>query len=374
MHSYSELDHLEDIEDPYVTILPPSPSQFNSQCSTASLLRRSASVPHALSDNLPTTLTVISGVDSSGSMNSLYDEGVPHAPTQVAPTTSSSKNNFEGPSIVRRSSFSEDHPTLQRNTVLRETRKGHKRYFASPQVTSSTFKTAAVDDLYLSHYQPDNKPLVQSLIHTTGGPSTQSDYGVGVVNVLQQSNITNSISPSSQVSTSLYNRFPPVALNGQQKADSNNSEQFTSKEKVVHTFDQPDSSAHDDSIVFPVSPPRPTFAFSPFGNNYPPVNLAALARHSPKRLTHQNSLPDLMAPSRLTDINPAVAPANEIQAVSSPVVKRFTKAHKRCKSLSEFMPLPSVNNSENQKLHKALAIGGATPLQPLQRQVTFQLS
>ena len=364
-----ELDHLEGIEDQYVTILPPSPSHFKSQHnvhSTASLLRRSASVPDILNSNDNNNTADISDTNiTTGSMTSLYDESEAEEPLKP-PAPPTSKNKFEGKE--RRSSFSEDYPTLQRNTVLQETRKAHRGYFASPQVTSSTFKVRPVDDIQLN----TSPPAVDRAIHTinTGGSPTQSESSVGIVNVLQQSNITSPISPLSQYSSNSYTRSPQ-AIEPLHSSSSVPVKQFASR--LVHQKSLPDyalsqpNSVPDNSFVYPIPPQKPIFSF---GNSSPTNKqiTSNLSRPARQMGRHQNSLPDLMAfPGPLTTTNPRV-PANEKDRFSPPVVKRFTKAHQRCKSLSDLMPAAPVNNPDHQrKLHKAL--GGTRPQSMAAQQV-----
>ena len=352
---YRELDHLEDIEDQYVTILPPSPSHFKSQQnSTASLLRRSASVPDILNpnDNNNNTANI-----TTGSMTSLYDDNEAEKPVKPARMPPLPPTKFEGKE--RRSSFSEDYPTLQRNTVLQETRTAHKGYFSTPQVTSSTFKVRAVDDMQLNTSPEQDRPI--HTIHTGTSP-TQSESSVGIVNIPQQS--TSPMSPLSQYSVT-SNRSP---LN---VTSSVPVKQFVSRQKVTHRKSLPDyalgppNSAPNNSFVYPVPPQKPIFSFltsaNSSANKQITSNLSQPARHVG---THQNSLPDLMAfPAQLT----ATKLANEN---SPPVVKRFTKAHQRCKSLSDLMPAAAapVNDPDHQRrLHKAL--GGTRPQSMAAQQV-----
>jgi len=341
-----ELDHLENIEDPYVTILPPSPSHFKSQHnSTTSLqLQRSASVPNTLDTDNNNILSTNLTADSS-SMRSLYDDQseaeMSHKPAQLAPTPpKDSESEFK---IKRRNSFSEDHPILQRNTLLRETRKTHKRY-ASPQVTNTTFKIGAVDDPHV--HSNCTFAIQKSVIHTEVSP-TQSEASVGIVTVLQRSCVAN---------------CSPVALNI--NTDSRSSTQlkrFTAYREshsdcTFTTFISP-NSVQDNSFVFPESPARPMFTLTS-GNNSP-ANKQIASNSTPVKQysimpSHQQSLPNLMACSELATTNP-VAPANESDGFSPPTVKRFTKTHQRRKSLPDFMQLASVINPEHQKkLHKVL--------------------
>ena len=343
-----ELDHLEGIEDPYVTILPPSPSHFKSQQhSTASLLRRSVSVPDILNSNDNNNINDAN--ISAGSMTSLYDESEPEKPlkpTRKPPSPPTRKN--------RRSSFSEDHPTLQRNTVLQETRKSHKGYFATPQVTSSTFKVRPVDDMQLN----TSPPVEDRHTINTGGSPTQSESSVGMVNVPQQSNITSPISPLSQYSVT-SNSYTSSPLHN---SSSVPVKYFASRQKVTHRKSLPDyvlnqpNSDPDNSFVYPIPPQKPIFSFLTPDKQIT-NNLSQSVRQMSK---HQNSLPDLTA---ATTILPA---ANE--RYSPPVVKRFTKTHHRCKSLSDLIPAAPVDDHQ-RKLHKALAIGDTRPQSMAAQQV-----
>lgn len=349
-----------------MTILPPSPSHFKSQHSTASLAHRSSSVPHALNsnDNDNNNLTSPNTADS---MTSLYDENEavkPLKPTRMPPPPPTKKS--EGILIDRRNSFSEDHPTLQRNTLLRETRKTHKGFFTSPQVTSTTFKIGAVDDMQLHRSPVQDEPIHTSVINTGGSP-TQSESSTGVMQVLQQSNIT---SPISHVTNSSCSSSPPVVLHTKQNVSSSVPiKQLTSKEKVAHQNSlqecvfSPPNSAPNNSFVYPVQ--NQIFSFSTSENNSP-ANKGNLSRPSPG--PHQQSLPDFMAFPELTSTNPMAVPANVKDVFSPPLVKRFSKDHQRRKSLSDFMPIASVNNPDNQKLlHKAL--GGTRPQSMAAQQV-----
>ena len=357
-----ELDHLEGIEDPYVTILPPSPSHFKSQQnSTASLLRRSASVPDILNSNGNNNINDTN--ISAGSMTSLYDESEPDKPLPIRkpPSPPTRINKFEG-KAKRRSSFSEDHPTLQRNTVLQQTRKSHKGYFASPQVTSSTFKVRPVDDMQLNTSSPPVED--RHTIHTGGSP-TQSESSVGMVNVPQQSNITSPISPLSQYSvtrSSLHNTSSvPV------KYFASNQKVTHRKSLADHALRQPNSDPNN-SFIYPIPPQKPIFSFLTSGSNSPPnKQITGNLSQSVRQITkHQNSMPDLMAAQLTTTVG---APAIEKDGFSPPVVKRFTNAHHRCKSLSDLMPAASADDHQ-RKLHKVgVAIGGIRPQSMAAQQV-----
>lgn len=359
-----ELDHLEGIEDPYVTILPPSPSHFKSQKnSTASLLRRSASVPDILNSNDNNNIADISDANiSAGSMTSLYDENETEKPIRKPPSPPTKKNKFEGKE--RRSSYSEDHP---HNTVLQETpRKSHKGCFASPQVTSSTFKVRPVDDMQLN----TSLPVEDRHTINTGESPTQSESSVGMVNVPQQSNITSPISPLSQysVSSNSYTRSPLHS------SDSVSVKDFPSRQKLTHrkslpdyALNQPNSEPNNSFLYCPIPPQKPIFSLLTSGSNTTAnkqinSNLSQSVRQMSK---HQNSMPELTA--QLTTVTTASA-ANENDVFSPPVVKRFTNAHQRCKSLSDLMSAAPVDDHQ-RKLHKALAIGGTRPQSMAAQQV-----
>lgn len=359
----SELDHLEEIEDPYVTIFPSSPaadSKSQQHISTTSLLRRSTSVPNVLNsnnsnNNLTINVTAVDVASTTGSMRSLYAENDPEEPlnsTQPPPI------KLEDTLRERRNSFGEDHPTLQRNTLLRETRKAHKGYFASPQVTSTTFKIAAVDDMHLCSSSVQDRQPVHKILNTTGGSPTQSELSIGIVN------ISSPISPSNQhgcvASSNPYNKSPPVMPS----ANNGSSIPVRFASKVTHQKSLPESVAFSppdsarNSFVHPVNPiptQKPTFTNlnnSPVNNNF-----STPAKHSTRMGPHQQSLPDFMMHPELSTTNPT--PTSEKDIFSPPVVKRFTKSHQRCKSLSEFTITASVNNPESQKLHEVL--GGVRP-------------
>lgn len=268
-------------------------------------------MPHILSndDKLAT-----SGYSSStvGSMTSLYDES--------EPTPVPSNKQYEGTLINRRNSFSEDHPTLQRNTKLQETRRTNKGFFTPPQITSSTFKIAAADDMHLKTSPVQDRPLHTSVIDTGGCSPMQSQSSIGVVNVLQTSPILP-LTSSSQHTVLHFGNSIPV-------------KQFTAKEKVSHhsslsecAFSPPDNS--------PVPSRKPIFTLTSANES---------STHNLSNYCRKQSLPELSANN----------------AYSPPVVKRFTKAHHRCKSLSEFMPTASVNDPDSQSLlYKAF--GGTRP-------------
>ena len=353
---------MEGIEDQYVTILPPSPLHFNSQHvnhnSTASLLRRSASVPDILNSNENNNSTVTDDV-TADSMKSLYEgeAEIRIAPSRMPPPQPY-RNQFEG--MKRRNSFSEDHPRLQHNTVVQEIRKTQKGYFASPQVTSSTFQVKAVDEMQLNTRQfVEETPL-----HTinTGASPTQSESSVGIVNPPQQSNITSPISPLSRygITGSSYNRSPsiePYLTNSPGSVPA----KFTSKQMKTHRKSLPEYVPYN-TCVYPTPPHKPVFSFSTSGNSSP-INQQITSDCSG---AHPHSLPNIMA---FPTANPQASPAADREdGFLPPVVKRFTKTHQRRKSLSDLMPTASVNCPDSQrKLHKAL--GGSRPQSMAAQQV-----
>lgn len=328
------------MEDPYVTILPPSPSHITSQQSTASLRRRATSVPYLL--NLDDSLSIPVNDTANGSMTSLYDESeaeTPLKPTRITPPSPTRKSDFKGVAIDRRNSFSEDHPTLQRNSLLRETRRAHKGFFASPQVTSTTFKIGAVDDMQLHSCPAQDRPIHRSIINTEASP-TQSESSIGIVNVMQQSiPISPLLNQHSSAANSSYNNSSPELHTKLNASGSVPVKQFASKQKVACQKSLPDcasSPAPNNSFVFPAS--------MPIKNSLG---------------THRQSLPDFMAQVTTNDPTDVFSP---------PVVKRFTKSHQRHNSLQEFMPIASINDPANQKLlHKAL--GGTRPQSMATQQV-----
>lgn len=372
MRIHRDLDHLEgteETEDPYVTILPPSPSHFKSQqYSTSSLLRRSTSVPYILNSNDNNNLAIPGSTNIVDSMRSLYDESVPAKPLtpirQPPPPPSIQKSQFEGASIDRRNSFSEDHPTLQRNTHLRETRKAHKG-FTSPQITSTTFKTGAVvDDMDL---RTSPGPIHSSVIDTRGSP-TQSESSVGVVHILRHSN--SPISPLSLATSSPS----PVVLRAKQNTNTSTPvKRYASKEKIARQKSLPEFAygspvSTPSSFVFPVQQHSPVFT----SGNSSPAKKPTISNYSrPKKhsLGHrQQSVPDFMALSKLEVANSPTVATNEKDVFSPPLVKRLSQVHQRRKSLSDFMPMASVNAPDNQKmLHKVL--GGNRPQSMAAQQV-----
>ena len=425
LHMLLVYREIEDIEDPYVTILPPSPSQMVAHFkkpSTATLLRRSASVPNALGDSNPQQLSVpVLFTASNSSMTSLYDDDTgsvaPRKPARVAPPPPKSSTNCSAPKKPpRRRSFSEDHPVLQRNTLLRETRKAYKkRYCGSPEITSTTFTFGSLNDV---HCKTAESTPMKNVINTGASPSPQSEASVEVVNVLQQSSV------SSATSSQHSNLSPGILRNKQNSATP--VKRFASKEKVARRKSLPEyaisptrSTQASNSFVFPVPPPRPPSTF------ITPVNTAYTKQHNStpmKRFTktdsHRQSLPDFMACPELSPISPTVfkqlsknlsppaATTNrfhkthrrqrsqpefmtcpEVSPISPTMVKqlskdlsppvaatdRFHKTHQRRQSLPEFMSFAPVNNPENQrKLQKAL--GGAQPQSVMAQQVSCYLA
>ena len=371
VHVHRDLDHLEgteETEDPYVTILPPSPSHFKSQHSTASLLHRSSSVPHILNSNDNNNLLILGSTNTAGSMQSLYDESVPaKPPTPVRmppPPPPSQKTQVEGAFIDRRNSFSEDHPTLQRNTHLRETRKAYKG-FTSPQITSTTFKIGpAVDDMDLRTSPAQGGPIRSSVIDTRGSP-TQSESSVGLVHVQN-----SPISPLSHVTNS-----SSVVLRAKQNTNTSIPvKRYASKEKMTRQKSLPEfaygsPNSVPGSFVFPVQQDSPAFT----SGNSSPSNKPINNNHSrPKKYSlgyHQQSVPDFMGLTELEFNNTNPTSANENDVFSPPAVKRFSLVHQRRNSLSDFMPMASVNDPDNQKLlHKAL--GGNRPQSMAAQQVS----
>ena len=296
-------------------------------------------------------------------MTSLYEgEAENVKPSCMPPAPPTRNNQFEG--TARRNSFSEDHPTLQRNTVLRETRKTQKGYFASPQVTSSTFQVRAADDMQLNTEQ-----LVEETpIHTinTGASPTQSESSVGIANVSLQSTITSPISPLSQygINGSSYNRSPPTEPYLTNNTASVHAKRFTSKQMITHRKSLPEYVPHN-SCVYPILPQKPIFSFSTSGNSSP-INQQVTGGCTG---AHPHSLPDLMA---FHTANSQASPDRK-DGFLPPVVKRFTKTHQRRKSLSDLMPTASVNCPDSQrKLHKAL--GGSRPQSMAAQQVIILTS
>ena len=357
----------EDIEDPYVTILPPSPSQvvahFTKKPSTATLLRRSASVPNALGDSTPNQLSIpVLFTASNSSMTSLYDdETAPRKPARVAPPPPKPER--------RRRSFGEDHPVLQRNTLLRETRKAYKkRHCASPEITSTTFTFGSFNDVRKSAGSCSS--LKKNVINIGASPSPQSEASVEVVNVLQQSSVTTSPQQSS---------WSPASLRSKQ-SNATPVKRFANKEKIARRKSLPDcaislphcmEAAANNSFVFPVPPPRPLSTL------LTPVNTPKQYNSTPvKRFTkmgpRRQSLPDFMVCPELSPISPTMVKQLSKDLLPPPAVAtdRFHKTHQRRQSLPEFMPFAPVNNPENQKkLQKAL--GGARPPSVMAQQVSY---
>ena len=371
MYIHRDLDHLEgteEAEDPYVTILPPSPSHFKSQRSTASMLHRSSSVPHILNSNDNNNQLIPGSTNTAGSMRSLYDESVtipskPPTPVRQPPPPPNRKSQFEGAFIDRRNSFSEDHPTLQRNAHLRETRKAYKG-FTSPQITSTTFKIGpAVDDMDLHTSPALGGPIRSSVIDTRGSP-TQSESSVGLVYVQN-----NPISPLSHVTSS----SSPVVLRAKQNTNTSTPvKRYASKEKMTCQKSLPEfaygsPNSVPGSFVFPARQDSPVFA----SGNSSPSNKLINSNHSrPEKYSlgyHQQSVPDLMG-LEFNNTSPTTS-ASENEVFSPPAVKRFSQVHQRRNSLSDFMPMASVNDPDNQKLlHKAL--GGNRPQSMAAQQVS----
>jgi len=362
---YREVDNLEDIEDPYVTILPPSPTQlvahFNKKPSTATLLRRSASVPNALNDDLRQLSVPVMFTASNSSMRSLYDDDTgcaPHKPARVAPPPPTVETDTppKKPERRRRRSFSEDHPVLERNTVLRETRKVYKkRQCGSPEITSTTFTFGSLNDV---HKATNSGLPRKNVINTGPSPSPQSEADVEVVNVVQQT-------PLSQYSS----WSPPILQSKQNTATS--VQHFAAKEKVTRRKSLPDfavspppsSTQVAGSFHFPVPPPRPPSTFvTPVQHNSTPVK--RFHKMGPRR----PSLPDFMVCPELSPISPTMVRQITKDLSPVPTTERFHKTHQRRQSLPEFMPFAPVNNPENQrKLQKAM--GGARPQSVVAQQV-----
>jgi len=366
LHMLPVYREVEDIEDPYVTILPPSPSQivahFTKKPSTATLLRRSASVPNALGDSSPSQLSVpVLFTASNSSMTSLYDDdtepsAAPRKPARVAPPPPK-------PERRRRRSFGEDHPVLQRNTLLRETRKAYKkRQCASPEITSTTFTFGSLNNVHKS--EENSSSPKKNVIIIGASPSPQSEANVEVVNVLQQST-----TPSHQSSWS------PASLQHKQN-NATSIERFATKIKVARRKSLPDyaiSPPHSgaDSFVFPVPPPRPlstfrTPVYTPKQYNSTP------AKRSTKMGPHRQSLPDFMVCPELSPISPTMVKqlSKDLSSPEAVATGRFHKTHRRQQSLPEFMPFAPVNNPENQrKLQKAL--GGTRPQGVVAQQVRY---
>jgi len=289
-------------------------------------------------------------------MTSLYDdETAPRKPARVAPPP---------PKPERRRSFGEDHPVLQRNTLLRETRKAYKkRHCASPEITSTTFTFGSLNDVRKS--EESSPSPKKNVINVGASPSPQSEASVEVVNVLQRSSVTTSPQQSS---------LSPASLRSKQ----NNTTPVKRFANKAHRKSLPDcalphcmEAAANNSFVFPVPPPRPLSTL------LTPVNTPKQYNSTPvKRFTkmgpRRQSLPDFMVCPELSPISPAMVKQFSKDLSPPPVVAtdRFHKIHRRRQSLPEFMPFAPVNNPENQrKLQKAL--GGARPQSVMAQQVSY---